>query len=78
MKTPHKLDFPCKKYLHIQFIFPFLFTFLGWMSSWAKRTRLGKIVDLKYLNILIGFLVNLSPLTLFDIKLKLIGAITCI
>ena len=51
-----------------------------WLQEFflAKRTALGASFDLIYSNNLIHFLVNLSPLTLFDIQLKLIAGITCI
>lgn len=39
---------------------------------------MGASIDLKYSNYLLRFLVNLSPLTLFDIKLKLLAGNTCI
>ena len=38
---------------------------------------MGASFDLKYSNNLINFLVDLSHITLFDIKLKLIAGITC-
>ena len=77
IKTPHELDFPCEKN-----IYPFNSSFyfcsislVEWVS-WAKRTPLGVSFDLKHSNNLIRFLVGLSPLTLFDINLKLIAGIT--
>ena len=73
------IGFPIrKKYLPIQSIFPFLFNFLGWMSFLGKINTLGASFDLKYSNNLIHFLVISSPLTLFDINLRLIASITCI
>ena len=54
-----------------------LISLIEWVS-WAKRTLLEASLDLKYSNDLIHFLVNLSPLTLFVKKAKLIAGITCI
>ena len=73
------IGFPMRKNI-CSFISSFHFcsiTLVGWVS-WAKRTTLGASFDLKYSNKLIPFLVNLSPLTLFDMKLKLTAGIACI
>ena len=63
-----------KKYLPIQFNFPFLFDFFVWMSFLRKRTLLRGSFDLKHLNNLTCF----YPLPVFDINLKLIAGITFI
>ena len=71
--------FPMRKNI-CSFISSFHFCSISlvWWVSWAKRTSLGASFDLKYSNKLIPFLVNLSPLTLFDMKLKLTAGIACI
>ena len=59
-------------HLSIFIQFPWLNEFLG------QNKYTGSKIDLKYSNNLIHFLVISSPLTLFDINLRLIAAITCI
>ena len=78
VKTPHKLGSPGKKNI-CAFNSSFHFCSISMVEwiSWAKRTQLRARFDLKYSNNLIRFVVNLSPLTLFHIELKLIAAITC-
>ena len=78
-KNTTQIRFPMQK-IFAHSIHLSIFVHFPWLNEFlSKKNKTGKNWKyLKYLNILIGFLVNLSPLTLFDIKLKLIGAITCI